>query len=94
MINRSGSCGGSFFAGSGILTSPADLSSMECIYMISLQNDSYVNISFTSMEIDCANYIEMREGIFEESPLLGKWCGNVSDVPHLLVTTHNHLRIR
>ena len=94
MSDRTGSCGGSFYAASGILTSPNDKSSEECIYMISLQNGSYVNISIISIEIDCTFHIEMREGISEESPLMGKWCGNVSEVPGFMVTSQNHLRMR
>ena len=93
-MNRSGSCGGSFYAERGILTSPAaDIRSEECIYVISLEDGYYVNVSIITMEIDCTNYLEMREGFSEDSPIIGKWCGNLSNV-QFLVTSKNHLRIR
>ena len=91
MTDRTGSCGGSFFTASGILTSPNDPRSEECIYTISLLDGSYVNVSIISMDVDCTNYIEMREGISEGSPIIGKWCGRASNIS-LLAT--NHLRIR
>ena len=91
MSDRTGSCGGSFFTASGILTSPNDPSSEECIYTISLLDGSYVNVSIISMDVDCTNYIEMKEGISEGSPIIGKWCGRASN-SSLLAT--NHLRIR
>ena len=93
-MNRSGSCGGSFYAESGILTSPAaDIRSEECIYVIHLQEGNYVNVSIITMDIHCSNFIEIREGFSEDSPIIGKWCGNLSNIP-FLVARKNHLRIR
>ena len=41
-----------------------------------------------------SEYIEMWNGISEDSPKMGKWCGNGSDVPTFIQTTQNNLRIR
>ena len=50
------------------------------------------------MDIDCrglpSDYIEMRDGDSEDSPQMGKFCGNGSNVPESMHTTQNHLRIR
>ena len=75
----------------------------DCVYLISQPNGTYVNISFLSMDIDCqkvqtsdglkADYIEMRDGNSEDSPLMARFCGNGSKVPEFM-QTQNHLRIR
>ena len=41
-----------------------------------------------------SDYFDLRDGIFEDSPLIGKFCGNGSKVPTFMQTTQNHLRIR
>ena len=75
-----------------------------CVYLISQPVGTYVNISFLSMDIDCqkvqtsgglkADYIELRDGYSEDSPIMAKICGNGSNVPIVIMTTQNHLRIR
>ena len=98
------SCGGSFLNSSGILTSPSHPNKYpelaDCVYLITQPNGTYVNISFLNMDIDCqemysqSDYIEMRDGNSEDSPLMGRFCGNGSNVPDIIQTTQNHLRIR
>ena len=50
------------------------------------------------MDIDCnglpSDYIEMKDGDSEYSPLMGRFCGNGSNIPKSMQTTQNHLRIR
>ena len=50
------------------------------------------------MDIDCrgtsSDFIEMRDGNSEAFPLIGKFCGNRSDIPAFTHTTQNNLRIR
>ena len=94
-------CGGTYTNSSGILTAPSHQNSYpvlsDCVYLIS-QPDRYINISFLNMDISCQGtpsyYIEMRDGNSEESPLMGRFCGNNSNVPDFMQTTQNHLRIR
>ena len=102
------SCGGSFSNSSGILTSPSHPNKYpelaDCVYLISQPNGTYVNISFLNMDIDCQevltsegltpDYIEMRDGNSKDSPLMGRFCGNGSDVPDFMQTSQNHLKIR
>ena len=95
-------CGGWFLNSSGILTSPSHPNLYpelaDCVYLISQPNGIYVNFSFINIDVDCqgtlSDYIEMRDGNSEESPLIGIFCGNGSNVLDFMQTTQNHLRIR
>ena len=106
-VERFTACGGTYTNHSGILDSPSYPHSYppmaDCVYLIALPVGSYVNISFLSMDVHCdekpvhhslSDYIEMRDGSSEDSPLMGKWCGNGSNVPMFMQTTQNYLRIR
>ena len=96
-------CGGSFTKKSGLLTSPLypnPYPNADCIYLISQPNGTYLNISFLSMDIFCedlipgSNYIEIRDGNSEDSPLMGKLCGNGDNDPGFMMSTQNHLRLK
>ena len=97
-------CGGNYTNASGVLTSPLHPNPYphltDCIYLINQPNSTYVNISFITMDVVCqesystSDYIEMRDGNSEDSPLMGRFCGNTSDVPAFIQTTQNHLRLR
>ena len=97
-----GACGGNFITPKGILTSPAYPrnypNDVDCIYTISQPNGTYISMSILSMDIDCqgtpSDYIELKDGKFENSPLIAKLCGNASNVPESMQTSQNHLRIR
>ena len=99
---NSGACGGTFKTPNGILTSPSHPNfypeQADCVYLISQPNGTNVNISFLSMDIDCqgtpSDYIEMRDGNSEDSPLMIRFCGKEGDLPAFMQTTQNHLRIR
>ena len=96
------SCGGSYSKLSGVFSSPlhpnAYPEQADCVYLISQPNGAYVNISFVLMDIDCqgtsSDFIEMRDGRYEDSPLMGRFFGNASSVPDFMQTTQNELRIR
>ena len=96
-------CGGNFYNQSGMLTSPLYPNAYpkaDCVYLISQPTGAYVNISFLTMDIDCqetnsaSDFIEMRDGDSEDSPLMGRFCGDRGKVPSFMQTTQNHLRIR
>ena len=52
------------------------------------------------IDIDCqeigtlSDYLEMRNGMSEESPIMGIICGNGSSLPTSIQTTQRYLRIR
>ena len=97
------SCGGYSSNDNGILASPLypnPYPTSDCIYLISLSNGKFVNISFLSMDILCmdhapgSDFIEIKDGDSDESPIMGQFCGNIRDVPNSFVSTKSHLRIR
>ena len=97
-------CGGVYTNARSVLTSPSYPNPYphpaECIYFISQPNGTYVNISFITMDLNCQktysfyDYVELRDGNSEGSPLMGSFCGNGSNVPAFMQTMQNHLRIR
>ena len=97
-------CGGDYTKESGILTSPSYPNPYphlaECIYLISQPIGTYVNASFITMDVKChetystSDYIEMRDGNSEDSPVMGRFCGKGSNVLTVMQTTQNYLRIR
>ena len=98
-------CGGHYSDYRGSLSSPYHPNlyrpNEDCIYLISQPDGTYVNITIIMMDIDCqemygteSDFIEMRDGISEDSPLMGRFCGNQSHIPTTLQTNQNHLWIR
>ena len=97
-------CGGSYTNASGFLTSPSYpnpyTSGRDCVYLISQPNGKYVYISVISMDVNCQEYystsdfIEVRDGNSWDSPLMGRFCGDGSNVAAFMQTTQNHLWIR
>ena len=95
-------CGGSRSLSSsswgGVLTSPSypnpypELAS--CGYSVTVRSGMYLTISFINMDIDCqgtpSDYIE----VLDNYAIMGRFCGNGSNVPQLMQTTQNYLRIR
>ena len=103
-VELSTNCGGNYTNASGILTSPSYPNPYphlaHCIYLISQPNGMFVNMSFISIDVNCqgsyttSDYVEMRDGNSEDSPLMGRFCGNGSNVPAFIQTSKNHLWIR
>uniref|UniRef100_A0A4W5NC55 Metalloendopeptidase n=1 Tax=Hucho hucho TaxID=62062 RepID=A0A4W5NC55_9TELE len=65
-----------------------------CVWKITVAQDFHVGLSFQSFEIErhdsCAyDYLEVRDGNSESSPLLGRFCGH--DKPEDIKTSSNQL---
>ena len=98
------SCGGNYSNTTSLVTSPLYPNpypdQADCTYLISQPNGTYITISFLKFDIIChdlafvSDYIEMRDGISEDTPLMGKFCGNSTSVPRFMQTTQNNLWIR
>ena len=89
---------------SGLLTSPfypkPYPDGTECTYTISMAEGTFVNVTVHSFEIyasegqvcGTADYLEIRDGDSEESPLMGRFCG--TSIPPYIASTQNHLWMR
>ena len=97
-----GVCGGSFTAPCGILYSPSYPESYpdnaDCIYTISQPTGPVILLNFLSMDIQiyssgyCPDYLDVRDGASEVSPLLGKLCG--SEIPAPIQSSQNQLLMK
>ena len=101
-LKMSTACGGTFSDATGTLTSPLYNASypelMDCVYLVSQPNGMFINVSLPNVDISCygtpSDYVELRDGNTEDSPLMGSFCGNGGNIPNFMQTTQNHLRIR
>ncbi|XP_046392545.1 cubilin-like [Ischnura elegans] len=96
-------CGGLYSELSGVFHSPYYPNpypgNRECIYHISLPQAKAIKLSFQDLEIEentqCMfDYLEVRDGDFENSTLIGKYCGGAHTLPALIVSSFNHLWIK
>ena len=99
--NIAGDCGGIFIHRNSYLTSPAYqnlVSNHEsCIYKVSQPNDTYIKLKILQFNLTfdttCNDdYVEIRDGITAESPLIGKFCG--TDIPSTIVSSQNNIWLR
>ena len=102
----SGVCGGDFTEPFGHLSSPSFPQQYppkeDCEYTISQANGKFLKLMVQEFEINEVNcnefhgsytdYLEIRDGISEESPLIGKFCGD--DIPAVIQSTQSKIWIR
>ena len=94
-----GACGGNFTAQQGTLYSPSYPDNYEqnseCIYSISQSPEpgTVILLTFQSMNMPvqttCWDYLEIRDGSSQASPLLNKICGK--NIPAPILSSHNNL---
>ena len=97
-------CGGTFMNTTGVISSPRFPMSYprmaDCIYKITELIGNFINITIKDIDLDCnefasvSDYLELRDGMSKDSPLMAKLCGNGSMNPKFLQTTQNTLWIR
>ncbi|KAG9276492.1 cubilin [Astyanax mexicanus] len=94
-------CGGTYTDTEGILISPNwpnnYAHNKQCVYLIRVARSETVLLNFTHMELEphsgCEfDYVEVRDGLAETDPLIGKYCG--STLPAPILSSYNHLWIR
>ncbi|KAG8443219.1 hypothetical protein GDO86_011865 [Hymenochirus boettgeri] len=99
-INASTVCDVSYIDPSGIFTSPnypnRYPNNLDCIYTITVETNKQILLNFTtfilSVSSNCdRDYVEIRDGGYEMSPLLGKFC---QGTPPVILSHSNKLRIR
>nr|XP_023646366.1 cubilin [Paramormyrops kingsleyae] len=101
-INATTDCSEVFTSPTGVLSSPNYPNyypiSRDCIYKIIVEVNMQIILNFTDFELEgptpsCTfDYVEIRDGGYETSPLIGKFCG--SQAPQILVSHSNRLWIR
>ena len=96
-----GDCGGIFNDRNGHLTSPAYPNLFpnrdSCVYKILQPNDTYIKLKILQFNLTfdttCNDdYLEIRDGITAESPLIGKFCG--TDISTTIVSSQNNIWLR
>ena len=97
----SGTCGSSFTTAHGHMSSPSYPNNYpgndDCIYTVSESTGTVILLNFLSMDIhkyswdsSCDyDYLEIRDGPSDDSPLLDKLCG--SEIPAPIQSTQNQL---
>ncbi|CAL1576609.1 unnamed protein product [Knipowitschia caucasica] len=94
-------CGGTFTNQEGIIISPNwpnDYThNRQCVYIIRMPAGERVSLNFTHMSLEnhtnCAfDYVEVRDGLRETDPLIGRYCG--SELPALIHSWSSSLWIR
>ncbi|XP_060075561.1 cubilin-like [Ylistrum balloti] len=96
-------CGGLFTALQGSLQSPyypnAYPENKECVYSIDQPYGNIVTLTFSAFDVEgisgttCLfDYVEIRDGTSDTSPLLGHFCG--SDIPDPVTTTQSSMRVK
>ena len=96
-------CGGNLTTKTGMLASPSfpDVYPADqiCIYSISLPSGYYINITFILLDIRCnakagSDYLEIRDGSSENSPLMIKDCSDDNGIPITLQSPHSKLWVK
>ena len=104
---NNGACGGSFTTPNGILTSPSYPyqfpDNRYCIYTITQPMGSVVVLTFHLMDIPSTGifscftqYLKIRDGSSNDSPILDKLCGKkefLGEMPAPIQSSQNHLFI-
>ncbi|KAM9333329.1 LOW QUALITY PROTEIN: cubilin [Pholidichthys leucotaenia] len=101
-IDASTDCGETFTSSTGSFNSPNYPQyyphSRDCIFKIIVQINMQIMLNFTDFDLEgyppsCIfDFVEIRDGGYETSPLIGKFCG--SERPPVLVSHSNRLWIR
>ncbi|EEC11904.1 cubilin, putative [Ixodes scapularis] len=94
-------CGGEFFLSQGVVRSPlfprhypAD---RDCVWLLHVPDGRQIRLNFTHFDLEnstiCAfDFLELRNGAQETSPLAGTFCGR--EAPVGFVSDSNSLRLR
>ncbi|XP_038652379.1 cubilin [Scyliorhinus canicula] len=100
-LTASSVCREEFFESTGTLTSPNYPNGYSynqgCIYTITVENNKQIMLNFTDFKLEghqtcTSGYVEIRNGGYETSPLVGQYCG--SKAPPLIISHSNRLWIK
>ncbi|XP_069787318.1 cubilin [Narcine bancroftii] len=100
-LHASTVCREEFFDSTGTFTSPNYPNGysiyQECIYVITVEDNKQILLNFIDFKVGgyktCTSaYVEIRNGGYETSPLVGQYCG--TKAPPLIVSHSNRLWIK
>ncbi|KAJ3611231.1 hypothetical protein NHX12_021247, partial [Muraenolepis orangiensis] len=100
-INATTDCGETFTSPAGSLSSPNYPNNYpnhrECAFKIVVEVNMQIMLNFTDFQLEGSanciyDYVEIRDGGYETSPLIGKYCGNQG--PPVLVSHSNRLWVK
>ncbi|XP_039305004.1 cubilin isoform X2 [Solenopsis invicta] len=100
-LDMSKVCGGHYSKSNGIIRSPnypnPYPNNKECVWIIEARNRYRIILTVDHFKLekhaDCAfDYLEIRNGGYESSPLLGKFCG--TDIPTEIPSQSNQMYIK
>ncbi|XP_037366570.1 cubilin isoform X2 [Talpa occidentalis] len=102
-IRESTVCLESYTDDSGTFTSPHFPSNYpnnwKCIYRITVETSQQIALHFTNFSLEdalggecVADFVEIRDGGYENSPLLGKYCGSI--LPPRIISHSNKLWLK
>ncbi|KAK6644342.1 hypothetical protein RUM43_000609 [Polyplax serrata] len=101
LVNMSTICGGNYFTNMGVIKSPNYPKSYPndktCVWVIRVSNGNKIELNFIGFALEgntlgankqCIfDYLEVRDGGYESSPLIGRYCG--TKAPKRLVSQSN-----
>lgn len=100
-IDASKVCGGHYFTPNGVIKSPGypDMypTNRECVWIIEAPNKLQIELNFEKFHIEththCVfDYLEIRNGGYDTSPLIGKFCGET--IPRIIKSLTNQIYIK
>uniref|UniRef100_UPI00398F64EE cubilin n=1 Tax=Pristiophorus japonicus TaxID=55135 RepID=UPI00398F64EE len=100
-LDASSVCREEFFQSTGTFTSPnypnGYSNNQECIYTITVENNKQIMLNFTDFKLKgcqtcTSGSVEIRNGGYETSPLVGQYCG--TKAPPLILSHSNRLWIK
>nr|DBA25188.1 TPA: hypothetical protein GDO54_012746 [Pyxicephalus adspersus] len=99
-INASTACDVAYTEATGVFTSPNYPNNYpnnkQCVYTITAEFNKQIMLNFTDFKLqtttNCTNdYVEIRDGGYEVSPLLGRFC---KESPPLIISHSNKLWVK
>ena len=102
IISYAEMCGGAYQHNGELLSPgfPNAAGNYDCIYTIFQSEWATTKLEIDHFDIGewvdgCElNFLEVRDGITDTSPLMGKFCGRLTDITSSLTSTQNEIWIR
>ena len=90
-----GECGANFTTPNGLLVSPSFPNTyplnLKCIYTILPSTGTFLKLKILMFDVYNGDCLEIRDGNYEDSPVVGKFCEN--NIPASILMTQNQARI-